>query len=400
MVTMERRSHSYLGGNIFCMSTYRNGYQEHYAPESNSTAPAYLKMTKSGNVFTGYYSYDGENWTKLSQTITNETVAGSADLKVGLVARSGSYVAEMEATYENFALNGKIIPFVTDEEICQLLIDPVINVTEGDALNLPEKLIGYKNTGATEEVAVTWYTDGLDLNTPGSYRISAAYGELEVYVTVNVIAKAPVANPDAGITPKEDKITLEEGENGKIEATVIPTFPNDSTDLIFRTNSDCITLSADGTFTAVKAGTATVTITTAAGLTATVTVTVTEKAPVANPDAGITPKEDKITLEEGESGKIEATVIPAFPEDSTDLIFTTDSDCIELGRDGSFTAVKAGTATVTITTAAGLSATVTVTVTAADNPPQTGDNAVYATIAVCVASLALVALVLKKRSRI
>ena len=400
MVTMERRSHSYLGGNIFCMSTYRNGYQEHYAPESNSTAPAYLKMTKSGNVFTGYYSYDGENWTKLSQTITNETVAGSADLKVGLVARSGSYVAEMEATYENFALNGKIIPFVTDEEICQLLIDPVINVTEGDALNLPEKLIGYKNTGATEEVAVTWYTDGLDLNTPGSYRISAAYGELEVYVTVNVIAKAPVANPDAGITPKEDKITLEEGENGKIEATVIPTFPNDSTDLIFRTNSDCITLSADGTFTAVKAGTATVTITTAAGLTATVTVTVTEKAPVANPDAGITPKEDKITLEEGENGKIEATVIPAFPEDSTDLIFTTDSDCITLNADGTFTAVKAGTATVTITTAAGLSATVTVTVTAADNPPQTGDNAVYATIAVCVASLALVALVLKKRSRI
>jgi len=214
------------------------------------------------------------------------------------------------------------------------------------------------------------------------------------------VAPEPEPNPDAGITPKEDKITLEEGESGKIEATVIPAFPEDSTDLIFRTDSDCITLNADGTFTAVKAGTATVTITTAAGLTATVTVTVTEKAPVANPDAGITPKEDKITLEEGENGKIEATVIPAFPEDSTDLIFTTDSDCITLNADGTFTAVKAGTATVTITTAAGLSATVTVTVTAADNPPQTGDNAVYATIAVCVASLALVALVLKKRSRI
>ena len=108
-----------------------------------------------------------------------------------------------------------------------------------------------------------------------------------------------------------------------------------------------------------------VTITTEAGLSATVTITVTEKVvePTPDPDAGITPEKSEITLEEGESGKINATVVPAFPEDNTDLIFTTESDCIELQEDGSFTALKAGEAVVTITTEAGLSATVTITVT-------------------------------------
>ena len=131
--------------------------------------------------------------------------------------------------------------------------------------------------------------------------------------------------------------------------------------------------------------------------------------PEPNPDAGITPAEDEITLQEGQSGKIEATVIPAFPEDSTDLVFRTDSDCITLNADGSFTAIKAGTATVTITTADGLIATVTITVTAAPvidpdtpvvPPAESGDNAVYATIVAGMATIALAVLVLKKRSNV
>ena len=106
MVTMERRSHSYMGGNVFCLSTYQGNYAEHNTPETDSNAPAYLKMVKQGNVFTGFYSYDGISWTKIGQTITNASVANSSDLKIGLVARSGSYSAEMEVTYESFTLNG------------------------------------------------------------------------------------------------------------------------------------------------------------------------------------------------------------------------------------------------------------------------------------------------------
>ncbi|MBE6638833.1 MAG: hypothetical protein E7616_05190 [Ruminococcaceae bacterium] len=203
MVTMERRSHSYLGGNIFCLSNYQDGYKEHYTPESNSNAPAYLKMTKKGNVFSGYYSYDGENWTKISQTITNASVAGSADLKIGLVARSGSYSAEMEVTYENFILNGKILPFVPEEEPCQLLINPTITITEGDSPDLPATLLLYNNTGVTAPVAVTWDTTGLDLSAPGSYEISAS-AENGLSVTVTIIVEEETADPDSPVQPGDN----------------------------------------------------------------------------------------------------------------------------------------------------------------------------------------------------
>lgn len=199
---------------------------------------------------------------------------------------------------------------------------------------------------------------------PGSAVITIKNQSGNYSATINVTVTERQPDPNAGITPNENEITLEEGQSGQISATVIPAFPEDSTVLIFATESDCIELLEDGSFTAIKEGTAIVKITTSAGLTVTVTVNVTAKPPVADPNAGITPVEGEITLQAGESGNIEATVIPAFPEDSTDLIFATESDCIELGENGSFTAVKEGTAIVKITTSAGLTATVTVNVTA------------------------------------
>ncbi len=205
MVTMERRSHSYLGGNIFCLSTYQGNYNEYYAPENDSTAPAYLKMTKAGNVFTGYYSYDGESWTQISQTITNASVAGAKDLKIGLVARSGSYSAEMEVTYESFFLNGKVVPFVPEEEPCQLLIDPIITVTKGETLKLPETLEGYKNTGVTTPVAVTWDLTELDLNTAGEYTITAT-DENGLSVTVTVVVEEKEVEPTPPVVDPEPPV--------------------------------------------------------------------------------------------------------------------------------------------------------------------------------------------------
>ncbi len=86
----------------------------------------------------------------------------------------------------------------------------------------------------------------------------------------------PVANPDAAIAPDETAITLDEGANGKITATVTPKFEDSDTTITYTADNDCITVSADGSFTANKPGTAVVTLTTAEGLSATVTVTVNE----------------------------------------------------------------------------------------------------------------------------
>lgn len=196
MVTMERRSHSYFGGNVFCLSTSTNGsYQEHYTAETKSSSSAYVKMTKQGNVFTGYFSYDGENWTKIAKTITSPSVAGSADLKIGLIARSGSYGAEKVVTYENFTLNGTLIPFIPDEEVCQLLSEETITLEVGG--KLPETLKAYVNTGKIVDVNVTWDDDEVDFNTVGEYTATAtAEGGLSVTVKVAVSNGGQVTPPE------------------------------------------------------------------------------------------------------------------------------------------------------------------------------------------------------------
>jgi LPXTG-motif cell wall-anchored protein len=97
---------------------------------------------------------------------------------------------------KNFTLNGELIPFIPDEEACQLLAPTVIEVKKGaESAGLPEKLPLYYNTGKTSDVAVQWITDGLDLNTAGEYLVFASANGMRAGVTVKVVADDPVDPP-------------------------------------------------------------------------------------------------------------------------------------------------------------------------------------------------------------
>ncbi len=76
---------------------------------------------------------------------------------------------------------------------------------------------------------------------------------------------------------------------------------------------------------------------------------------------------DKTTLSvaEGQTAKLAATIIPAHATTDKTLIWMSDKqDIAKVGQDGTVTGVKAGTAKVTVTTKNGKTATCTVTVTA------------------------------------
>ncbi|MBE6638127.1 MAG: Ig domain-containing protein [Ruminococcaceae bacterium] len=177
-------------------------------------------------------------------------------------------------------------------------------------------------------------------------------------------------DPTGGsIIPENASFTIKVGDSGKILAQVNPASPGDSTELSFHTQSDCIELQADGSYTATGIGVATVTLSTAAGLSATVTITVLAKddhTPTPNPNAGITLDKTSLSLVEGTSGSIKATLIPRFDTDSTVLTFKSSSNAVaKVSSQGVITAVSAGTAVITVTSADGLlSASCTVTVTA------------------------------------
>lgn len=66
----------------------------------NVTSPAWLKLTRNGNTFTGYYSADGSTWTQLAST--NATM--NASTKAGLAVTSHDNTQNNTATFDNVSV--------------------------------------------------------------------------------------------------------------------------------------------------------------------------------------------------------------------------------------------------------------------------------------------------------
>ena len=184
------------------------------------------------------------------------------------------------------------------------------------------------------------------------------------------------------VTLDQDTVSLTEGEKVTLEATVAP---DDATDKTVTCSSDkesVATVDESGVVTAVKAGTATITVTatngtddTADDKTATCTVTVTEKEIPKVDVSGVTLNKTELTLQEGKTGTLIATVAP---EDAAckDVIWSSGDKTVAIvDADGVVAAMKAGTATITVTatngtddTADDKTATCKVTVTKEEVP--------------------------------
>lgn len=70
-------------------------------PQTASLAESvwHLRLTRSGDTFTGAYSADGETWTELAESVTN---AAAADAQVGLFALGASAATGAPASFDHF----------------------------------------------------------------------------------------------------------------------------------------------------------------------------------------------------------------------------------------------------------------------------------------------------------
>lgn len=125
VVQMARRFHGTLGpkvnaplsklgkqGNIIDFMTYTTKYVEKYVADKLYDKPLWMRISRVGDVFHGYYSYDGVSFTEMPGTITNKAVSSCTDLKIALachVGTSETYV--MDIDFEDLTLNGEKIPF-------------------------------------------------------------------------------------------------------------------------------------------------------------------------------------------------------------------------------------------------------------------------------------------------
>ncbi|MDE5581590.1 MAG: leucine-rich repeat protein [Treponemataceae bacterium] len=156
------------------------------------------------------------------------------------------------------------------------------------------------------------------------------------------------------VTLNETTLMIAHGATGKLAATVKPDDADDKTVTWSSSDASVATVDNDGTVTAVKVGTATITATTwDGGKTATCKVTVNPM-----PVDSITLNPTTLTLTRGETGKLTATVTP---DNKTVTWSSSDASVATVDNDGTVTAVKVGTATITAQ-AGGKTATCAVTV--------------------------------------
>ncbi|CCZ04792.1 putative uncharacterized protein [Eubacterium sp. CAG:603] len=194
--------------------------------------------------------------------------------------------------------------------------------------------------------------------TNGDYLTDGGKAELIGEENINVI------NPTS-ITLNKTSISLLEGNSETITATVAPKDATNKT-VSWTTSDSTVATVSGGKITAVGKGSAVITARTVNGLTTTVKVKVSENPNIIKPTS-VTLNKKSITLTEGDTETVTATVLPATASNKT-VIWSSNDAGVATVSGGKITAVSEGTAVITVTTYNGCKATLTVKVEAKEIP--------------------------------
>lgn len=195
----------------------------------------------------------------------------------------------------------------------------------------------------------------------GKATITAQVGEVEATCIITVTV------PVSSITLNNTNITLIEGEETTLVATIKP---DDATDKTVRWASDktsIVVVEQNGKVTAVQEGSATITAS-AGDKTATCSITVQKKGIEVTK---VTFSLSSLTLTEGKSYTLIATVHPSNATDKT-VYWSSSNPSIVTVSDGTVTAKAPGTATI-VAQAGDKTANCTVTVIPPSTEPETVD---------------------------
>ena len=167
----------------------------------------------------------------------------------------------------------------------------------------------------------------------------------------------------SGISLDKTELSMIEGDTQALTATVSPSNATNQSVTWTSNNESVATISYSGVVTAKSPGTATITVkTNDGGKTATCDVTV--KAKVVSV-TGVTLDKTSLTMTEGETQSLTATVTPDNATDKSLSWSSSNNSVATISSDGQVTAVSAGSATITVkTNDGGKTATCTVTVKA------------------------------------
>ena len=152
------------------------------------------------------------------------------------------------------------------------------------------------------------------------------------------------------------ELTLNTGETAMLTAKLSPEETTDKTLTWSSSNEDVATVSDEGIITAVKVGTATITVSSVNGKSATCIVSVLQ------PAESIILDNTELTLEIGETAKLDATILPEDTTDKTLIWSSSDETVAYVDQEGVVTAKSEGNAVIKVTTINDVTAECIVTV--------------------------------------
>ncbi len=300
----------------------------------------------------------------------------SSDRSVATVDKTGTVqglkpgTATVTATAEGKSGTCAVTVKAKAVNVTEVTLDKTeLTLTEGET----ETLTATVKPDNADNRKVTWSSDKTEIATvDGAGKVTAVKaGEAVVTVTTEdggktatcrVTVKAKTVSVTEVTLDKTD-LTLTEGETETLTATVRPDNADNRKVAWSSDKTDVATVDGSGRVTAVKPGEAVVTVTTEdGGKTASCKVTV--KAKAVNVTE-VTLDRTELTLTEGETETLTATVKPDNADNRKVTWSSDKTDVATVGGDGRVTAVKAGEAVITVTTEeGGKTATCKVTVKA------------------------------------
>lgn len=304
--------------------------------EEDGVIPKPEDPTKEGYVFVGWY-YNDELYD-FSKPVTGDITLEARWAEEEAVAVSG---VELDQTTIKLSPGGKVALVAT--------VSPE---------NAKDKSLTWSSSNEAivtvdENGNVTAVKEGT-----ATITVTTADGGYTAKATVTVSADVVAVT---GVSLDKTTLSLAPNESSTLKATVTPSKASNKGVTWTSSDNTVATVSSTGKVTAKKDGTATITVTTKDGsFTATCTVTVkTVKA------TGVKVNEPSVTVKEGKTKTVTATVAPSNATNKNVTWTTADASIAKVSQTGVITGVKEGTTTITVTTKdGGHKATVTVTVTA------------------------------------
>ncbi len=191
-----------------------------------------------------------------------------------------------------------------------------------------------------------------------NYTVSVPLNHASAYV---VSSKKAVIVPTK-ITLNQTSVTLTVGQNYALTATVLPAEAEDKTVKWNSSDTGVATVDSNGKITAIAAGSTDIIARTANGKEAVCKVTVNAAAVQAD---SVSLNVSSLKMKTGDTSRLTADVLPADTTDKSVTWKSSNAEVASVASDGTVTALKRGTATITATTANGKTASCKVTITLA-----------------------------------